>query len=165
MYAASNKLFWFPFYILIVYVLFRSFGKQCWQPLLFIALLIIASDQISAHLIKNAVMRLRPSHEIALIPLIHLSKAGPGGLYGFISSHAANTTSLTVFLVLLLNKRLLPLKIILISWALLVSYSRIYNGVHYPSDVLVAIVIGSLLGLLFYLMHQFIFSKAFNHAG
>ncbi len=110
-------------------------------------------------------MRLRPSHEVALVPFIHLSKAGPGGLYGFISSHAANTTSLTVFLVLLLNKRLLPLKIILISWALLVSYSRIYNGVHYPSDVLVAIVIGSLLGLLFYLMHQFIFSKAFNHAG
>jgi undecaprenyl-diphosphatase len=110
MYAASDKLFWLPFYFLIVCYLIKAFKIKCWQPLVVILLLIVASDQLSSHLIKDSVMRLRPSHESALVPYIHLSKAGPGGKYGFVSSHAANAAALAVFLILLLDNRYRPLK-------------------------------------------------------
>jgi undecaprenyl-diphosphatase len=80
--------------------------------------------------------------------LIHLSKAGPGGQYGFVSSHSANAFGLATFLILFLPKKYNWLKWILGFWAILVAYSRIYNGVHYPSDVIVAGFIGILLGYL-----------------
>lgn len=159
MYALSSKFFWIPFYALIIYFLYRAYGKNIWQSLLMIALLIASADQLASHLIKNTVKRLRPSHVIELIPQIHLSKAGPGGLYGFVSSHAANSFALMVFLLLLLDKSYRPLKISLILWAILVSYSRMYNGVHYPLDVFVGGIIGSLLGIIYYQIHQLLFQK------
>lgn len=159
MFLASDKLFWIPFYGLIIYFLYRNFGKKCWQVLISIALLIAASDQITSGLIKNTVKRLRPSHELDLIPLIHFSKAGPGGMYGFVSSHTANAFALMVFLVLLMDKSFRPFKLILVAWAVLVSYSRIYNGVHYPMDVGVAAWIGLLLGFIFYRLYLLSFQK------
>jgi undecaprenyl-diphosphatase len=164
MYLASDKLFWLPLYVLLCCFIVKSFRQKSWQILLVIAILIITSDQLSSHLIKNSVMRLRPSHVTALIPLIHLSKAGPGGLYGFVSSHAANASALAVFLSFLFDKSLIALKYVLTGWALLVSYSRIYNGVHYPADVVVALFIGSLLGILFYFIYHLILLKPFRDA-
>lgn len=157
MYAASSKLFWIPFYLLIVYCLYRAYGKRFWQALVTIALLIASADQISSGLIKNSVKRLRPSHEQDLISLVHLSKAGSGGLYGFVSSHAANVVALAVFLILLLDKSYRPLKIALVIWAFFVSYSRIYNGVHYPLDICAGGIIGALLGWIYYLLYHMVF--------
>lgn len=159
MYWASEKFFWLPFYAFIIYCLFQNFCKEIWQVLITIALLIASADQIASGLIKNHVKRLRPSHVPNLEPIIHLSKAGAGGLYGFVSSHAANAFALAVSLGFLLDRSYRPLKIVLLLWAFLVSYSRIYNGVHYLSDVLVAGVIGSLLGTIFFLLHRRVFEK------
>ena len=148
-YWASDKLFWLPFYLLIISLLIREYKKkQSVYILISIGILITLCDQIASHLIKNAVQRLRPSHEPLLNGLIHLSKAGPGGQYGFVSSHSANAFGLATFLILLLPKKYNPLKWILGFWAVLVAYSRIYNGVHYPSDVIVAALIGILLAVL-----------------
>lgn len=146
MYWASDKLFWIPFYALIVFLLIREYRKQSIYVLLSIGILILLCDQIASHLIKNAVKRLRPSHEPTLSHLVHLSDAGPGGQYGFVSSHSANAFGLATFLILLLPKKYNPLKWALACWAVLVAYSRIYNGVHYPSDVIVAAILGILLG-------------------
>jgi undecaprenyl-diphosphatase len=145
MYWASDKLFWIPFYLLLAFIIIKQYKKQSITIFVSIAFLILISDQIASHLIKNLVERLRPSHEPSLQGLVHLSEAGPGGMYGFISSHAANAFALTAFLFFLLPKNFKWLKWILICWAILVSYSRIYNGVHYPSDVAVAAVLGSIL--------------------
>jgi undecaprenyl-diphosphatase len=114
--------------------------------LLFVGLVIVLCDQTASHLIKNAVMRLRPSHEPALVGMVHLSKAGAGGIYGFVSSHAANAFGFATFLNFTLDKRFKLLKYWLFIWAVLVSYSRIYNGVHYPGDVLVAALLGTAIG-------------------
>ena len=148
MYWASDKLFWGPFYIFIAALLILHYQKRSIPIFLSIGVLIAMADQIASHLIKQIVKRPRPSHEEALEGLIHLSKAGPGGHYGFVSSHAANAFALASFLFFILPKKFNWLKWILGSWALLVSYSRIYNGVHYPGDVLVAALIGMLLGFL-----------------
>jgi undecaprenyl-diphosphatase len=124
--------------------------------LLFIGITITLCDQTTSHLIKNLVQRLRPSHEPTLEGLIYISKAGPGGLYGFVSSHAANCFGLATFIYLTFDNQFKPLKYWLIVWAVLVSYSRIYNGVHYPGDVLV----GGLIGITF----GFLMAKAYFRA-
>jgi undecaprenyl-diphosphatase len=106
-------------------------------------------------------MRLRPSHEPVLQGLIHLSKAGAGGRYGFVSSHATNAFALLTFLFFALPKNFNWLKWILVFWAILVSYSRIYNGVHYPLDVIAAAILGILLGLLLFKIYsRFLFYKS-----
>ncbi|TXF74826.1 phosphatase PAP2 family protein [Chryseobacterium sp.] len=159
MYWASDKLFWIPFYAFILFILIREYKKRSVSVLISIGILIALCDQIASHLIKNNVKRLRPSHEPTLQNLIHLSKAGPGGDYGFISSHSANAFGLAAFLILLLPKKYDPLKWFLGFWAVLVAYSRIYNGVHYPSDVIVAMLIGILLGYLVFKIYWKVKSK------
>lgn len=146
MYWFSDKLIWIPMYLLIAFFILKHYRKQGVFMLLFIGLVIVLCDQTASHLIKNAVMRVRPSHEPTLAGLVHLSKAGPGGLYGFVSSHAANAFGLATFLYFALDNRFRFLKYWLFIWAAFVSYSRIYNGVHYPGDVIVAAILGSLIG-------------------
>ena len=148
MYWASDKLFWIPFYLLIVVILIREYKKNSVYVLLAIGLLITLCDQTASNLIKGTVKRLRPSHEPTIQKLIHLSEAGKGGQYGFISSHSANAFGLATFLILLLPKKYNRLKITLLVWAILVAYSRIYNGVHYPTDVIVAMILGIGYGFL-----------------
>lgn len=148
MYWLSNKLFWVPMYLLIVFLLIRRYKMRGILMLLFIGIVITLCDQTASGLLKNLVQRLRPSHEPALAGLVHLSKAGTGGLYGFVSSHAANCFGLATFLWFTLDKQFKPLKYWLFVWAVLVSYSRIYNGVHYPGDVVVAAFIGAGYGYL-----------------
>ena len=146
MYRVSDTIFWFPFYVLIAFFLIKQYGRYSAIIFVGVIVLIILSDQVSSHLIKNAVQRLRPSHEPSLHGLIHLNRAGVGGTYGFVSSHAANASVLTSFLFFTLSNKLNWLKGVLLFWVILVSYSRIYNGVHYPGDVLGGIVIGFSLG-------------------
>ena len=145
MFWASNQWIWIPFYAFLGYLLYRRFGNFALYFALWIAALITLSDQGSSHL-KDWVCRPRPSHDWRLAGLVHLSAAGPGGLYGFVSSHAANCFALCVFLGLLLPRSDRPLKLLLLVWALFVCYSRVYNGVHYPGDVLGGILLGSLFG-------------------
>jgi undecaprenyl-diphosphatase len=148
MYWMSNKLFWVPMYLLIVFLMVRQYKMRGFLMLLFVGIVIALCDQTASHLLKNLVQRLRPSHEPALAGLVHLSKAGTGGLYGFVSSHAANCFGLATFLWFVLDNQLKWLKYWLFVWAVLVSYSRIYNGVHYPGDVIVGASIGIFYGWL-----------------
>jgi undecaprenyl-diphosphatase len=143
-------------YLLIIFLIFRKYKLQGLLMLLFIGLVITLCDQTASGLLKNTVQRLRPSHDPALMNLVHLSKAGPGGLYGFASSHAANVFGLATFLFFALDKNFKILKYWLFAWATLVAYSRIYNGVHYPGDVIAGGLIGACWG--------FILSKAYFSA-
>lgn len=146
MYWFSDKLVWVPMYLLIAFFIVKHYKMNGIIMLILVGIVITLCDQTASHLIKNAVMRLRPSHEPTLIGMVHLSKAGAGGMYGFVSSHAANAFGLATFLYYVLDNRFKLLKYWLFIWAVFVSYSRIYNGVHYPGDVLVAAFIGVLLG-------------------
>jgi undecaprenyl-diphosphatase len=135
-------------YLLIIFFMIRHYKMRGVLMLLFIGITIALCDQTTSHLLKNLVQRLRPSHEPTLVGLIYLSKAGPGGLYGFVSSHAANCFGLATFIYFTFNNHFKLLKYWLIIWAVLVSFSRIYNGVHYPGDVLAGSIIGIAFGYL-----------------
>ncbi|HBB00107.1 MAG: phosphatase PAP2 family protein [Bacteroidetes bacterium GWD2_45_23] len=146
MYWFSDKWIWIPMYALMAFFIIKHFKMNGVVIILTVGLVIVLCDQTASGLIKHLVMRLRPSHEPSLAGLIHLSKAGAGGTYGFVSSHAANSFGLATFLYFVLDNRFKILKYWLFTWAVLVSYSRIYNGVHYPGDVIVAAIIGCLIG-------------------
>jgi undecaprenyl-diphosphatase len=148
MYWLSDKYIWIPFYAFIIYILVREFKKKTYFILIAITFLITICDQTASGFLKAFFKRLRPSHEESLKNVIHLSEAGPGGKYGFISSHATNVFGLAVFLILLLPAKYTNLKIFLFVWAILVSYSRIYNGVHYPLDIICGIILGTFYGSL-----------------
>jgi undecaprenyl-diphosphatase len=110
-------------------------------PAIFVVFAI--TDLASVHLFKNVFLRLRPCHEPALSGLVHLVNNRCGGSYGFVSSHAANTFGLAI-MVLLLFKKLNPwIGYGMVIWAAMVSYSRIYLGVHYPGDILGGALLGS----------------------
>lgn len=156
MYWAGNKFFWAPFYLFIIILIIIAYKKRSILIFICVAVLITLSDQLSSHLIKPLVKRLRPSHNPAIEHLVHLSKAGPGGLYGFVSGHATNSFALFIFLVLILPKRFNWLKWILCVWAVLICYSRIYVGVHYPGDVFCGAVLGSLVGVLVAAIYKWI---------
>lgn len=148
MYWLSDKLIWIPMYLFIIFLIFRKYKVQGVLMLLFIAATIALCDQTASGLLKNTVQRLRPSHDPTIMNLVHLSKAGAGGLYGFASSHAANVFGLATFLWLVFDDKFKMLKYWMFIWAAMVAYSRIYNGVHYPGDVIAGIVIGMIWGYL-----------------
>ena len=149
MYRASDPWTWLPFYLWLVVYIWLKWKKLSFYMYFYIGLLLAASDQLSSHLIKPWVKRPRPSYVPAWHSIIHLSPAGPGGHYGFVSGHATNTFALAFFLAFILPKTHRWLKCILFAWATLVSYSRIYNGVHYPGDILGGMLLAALVAFLF----------------
>ncbi|MBS1570006.1 MAG: phosphatase PAP2 family protein [Bacteroidetes bacterium] len=159
MYWFSDKWIWLPMYLLIAFFIVKHYKMKGVVMLLFVGVIIALCDQTASHFIKNAVQRLRPSHEPTLKGLVHVSKAGAGGMYGFVSSHAANAFGLATFLYFALDNRFKLLKYWLFIWAVLVSYSRIYNGVHYTGDVIVAACIGTLIGWAMSKLFLYIESK------
>lgn len=148
MYYGSLKWTWIPFYIWLLYVLYRNYGKQTLWLLPVVALLIAGSDQVSVF-IKDFFERLRPCQNEELKPVVHLVMNKCGGLYGFVSSHAANTMALSVFIHQLLPKGYTDLRKELFAFVMINGYSRIYLGAHYPGDILGGWILGLFLGLLF----------------
>lgn len=140
-YIISQTWVWIPLYVFLFLHVFKSFKSNTWLVLLSVALLITISDQFASGLIKNIVMRYRPSHNVIIGPQLHFVNDYKGGMYGFISSHAANVFAITSFLTFVLKDKWRGLWLLWI-WAATVSFSRIYLGVHYLSDIIGGAVSG-----------------------
>jgi len=149
MYWSSNRLIWVPFYIALSLILLKHYNKQFFFMVFFIGIMVAASDQLSV-LIKELAQRPRPCHDPVLQSSVHLVRAYCGGAYGFVSSHAANTLSLATFLYLACNDNMRWLKFVMLPWAVLIAYSRVYLGAHYPLDIVGGWFLGILLGILAY---------------
>lgn len=139
---ASNKWAWIPLYAFLVFLIFKKKKQSGFIALLFITLIIVISDQGSVHLFKNVFQRLRPCH---FLDNVRLVTEGCGGQFGFISSHASNVFGLAVFIGSILDKKTFAL---LFLWAAIVSFSRVYVGVHYPLDILFGMIYGTTIALI-----------------
>ena len=149
MWTVSQTKTWIPIYILLAGFIVKKFRN--WKTVLLVligfGIAVGLSDFICSGLLKPLVCRLRPTHEPALDPL-HLVNGYVGGRYGFCSSHAANTMAVGLLFALLYKDARATIS--LMTWVALVCYSRMYLGVHYPTDIMAGLAVGSLwAGLAF----------------
>lgn len=156
MWFITGKPEWIPLYLFVIWLFWRKYRGKVWIPVLIAVLGLLLSDQISV-LIKNSVHRLRPSQDPSLTGLVHLVKNYHGGLYGFVSSHAANTFAFAALAASILKNKWGTLS--LFVWATVVSYSRIYLGVHYPGDVICGAIVGLIVGYGLYFGFKSILDK------
>lgn len=146
MFWITNRYTWFPFYTVLILLIIRSFRWRSSLILIGAGLLILAVDQSIASLIKPFFERQRPCFDPTLAEQVHLV-THCGGPFGFFSAHAANTFAIATYLYLWFKSRPTGW---MFAWAALVSYSRIYVGVHFPLDVLAGALYGVLLGAAAY---------------
>lgn len=155
----TNKFSSIPLYALLLFFTFKQYGvKKTVIVLIFVALLITATDQL-ANFFKYGVQRLRPCHDTDINMVARLVKKSCGGKFGYFSAHASNAMALALFFSVLLGSKIKYITSFLLIWAVLVAYSRIYIGVHFPLDVLTGIVIGTIFGWLFAKLSIFAFQK------
>ena len=146
-YKESNIFFYLSLLIFYFYKKSKTIKLlEVFQSLLFIAIMILIADQ-TANLFKDSFQRLRPCYNESLIDSVRLVKESCGGKYGFFSAHASNSFSLAVFFGLLYKNRFRYIIYISLLYASLISYSRIYLGVHFPLDILFGGVYGLTFGL------------------
>jgi undecaprenyl-diphosphatase len=138
----TQTITWIPLYLLVLYQIYRTDPKNTAWILGGVMLTILLADQVSSGLMKPYFERLRPCHDPRWEGMLHLY-GRCGGLFGFVSSHAANTFGLATFLTLKLGKKQKAIAWLFL-YALIVSYTRIYLGVHYPLDLFFGAVVGVL---------------------
>lgn len=144
-----------PLYAIMLYLVYRHYGwKGTLVVLVSVALMITATDQL-ANLFKYGIERPRPCRVEALQSQMRPLVDGVGcGRFGFFSAHAASSMAAAVFLGLALRKYYRYLPFLLLFWAVIVAYSRIYLGVHYPLDIIAGMFFGGMLGWIFYRINR-----------
>jgi len=144
----THRFTWVPVYFLLLYVVFKFSG---WKGVMYyavaVSILILIVDQTTYSWFKAVFQRPRPSHNQDIADVIRITGRS-GGRWGFISAHASNTFAIAVFLGYQFKKIFKYSAILLITWAVFISYSRIYVGVHYPADLIVGALWGAFVAYL-----------------
>ncbi len=162
MFYISAMWVFIPVFVYWLYMVFNRYGlKKLLILLVFLSLLIVLTDQTS-NITKHTIKRYRPTHNLEIQSQVHTVNDYKGGKYGFFSSHATNTFAVAMLLFLLFSKESILFRVSFFVWAGLVSYSRMYLGVHYPSDIFVGIVVGLFWGYMIYRLIQFTFKHKFH---
>ena len=158
---------WIPLYVVLLIALsIRLRGQRStilgWSvpsivpAVVMIAIAVGCSDLVCAQVIKPLVARLRPTHDEAILSLVHVVNGYRGGAYGFCSNHAANTMACAVLCTALFAhgrswQTHLYVTLPLVLWVVMNCYSRMYLGVHYPLDILAGILVGGVIAWLVWL--------------
>ncbi|NND78837.1 MAG: phosphatase PAP2 family protein [Maribacter sp.] len=156
---ATNKFTSIPIYIVLLALTYMQLGlRKTLVVLLTIAFLILVTDQL-ANFFKYGVERLRPYYDQDVSTVMRLVKNSCGGRFGYFSAHAANSFALASFFTFLLKYKFKYIGLLLLLWAGIVAYSRIYIGVHFPLDVLTGAAIGLGMSWLFAKLYIFALNK------
>jgi len=154
----SGTIIWIPITLFMIgFIIYKKSWKE-WLPILvaFVVLFFLC-DKITAEIIKPYFSRLRPTHDPNIMEHVHTLHQYIGGMYGFVSSHSANAFGMALFSSFLFKNKLYTFVIII--WALIMGYSRIYLGVHYVFDVLGGMIIGAIIGYMTYLFYSISIKK------
>ena len=150
---------WIPLYIALFYLVLKN-NETMAQVLLTIgcaAACVLVTAGITNLVIKPLVARPRPCDDPLIKYAVDVVSGVSAGNYSFFSAHAANTSALVMFLALLIRNKLFIVTMII--WSLLNCYTRLYLGVHYPSDILCGLLFGSLMGFIAYVVYLKIYLK------
>ncbi len=161
MWTITGRWIWIPVILLLIYTIFHK--KSILQSLIILVAIIVLftlCDQIASSFFKPYFHRFRPTHHPDYQNIVDTVNGYTSGLYGFISSHAANSFGLATFLTLLFRNKLTAGAFFF--WAFLNSYSRIYLGVHFVSDVVVGALVGTLVAFAIYYLWKYIHKKLFT---
>lgn len=155
----TKQFNWIPFFLLLAYLLIKNLGwKALGFVMLFIALLLLVGNE-TVEFCKVTFERLRPCNEPELkntIRIVHQSDS-----FSFFSGHATNSMATMTFLFLILRKYY-KYAFLVFLYPLIFAYSRIYLGVHYPTDILTGYVVGATMGWLCYKGYQYFLKRTFN---
>lgn len=154
MWLFSGGIIWIPIAVFLLTVIILKKEWQVWLPILLaIVVLFFCCDQFSSAICKPFFARLRPTHYPGIEESVRTLYGYTGGKYGFISGHATNSFGFATFTALLFRNRYYST--IIYIWAAILSYSRIYLGVHFVSDVVGGAIAGSTIGILVYFLFRF----------
>ena len=156
----TGKFIWIPLILSFVYLFFTKGWREASLVILMVALTVILCDQLSSGLCKPLFARLRPSQDPEFSQFVTIVNNYRGGLYGFISGHAANSFGIGVFSIMLFRNRIYTVSVLI--WASLSCYSRMYLGVHYPGDILFGAIGGALIGYLTYIIYERLHTRIFK---
>jgi undecaprenyl-diphosphatase len=159
MWLISSKFLWFPFYIFLFVLVYIKFSLR--SAILFTLFGFAAvglADFLATFVFKEMIARYRPSHHLVLSEQLHFFefKAGEyyqGGQYGFVSGHATNSFVIALMFIQRLGSTFKWVTPLLLIWAILVCYSRMYLGVHYLSDIIGGALLGSAIAWIFYTVY------------
>jgi len=161
MYWITFKFTWIPMYILLTYLTIKSEGKKSIAILATVLAAVVLADKITSGVMKPYFQRFRPCHEPDLAGLVH-EVSGCGGSFGFASSHASTSFAVAVVWFILLKNKVNNMWLILV-WACVYSYSRVYVGVHYPGDILVGALIGTAVAWMCIRLYFIFLAKYFRN--
>lgn len=142
----TNALNWIPFFLLLLFVTFRFFPAEKWKILIF-TLLSLFTTVFITNITKEIVMRIRPLNDEALAPLLRFVTPQEG--YSFFSGHTSNSFAVCTFLFLVFRQKL-RWSFWVFFWAVPYAYSRMYLGVHFPSDILVGMLMGISIASIYF---------------
>ncbi|MFY7912181.1 MAG: phosphatase PAP2 family protein [Emticicia sp.] len=151
MFWVTYRFTWIPLYLFIIYFLYKNISQNFVRNLLFVLISVGLADRITSGLMKPFFQRLRPCHDPLIQHIVHVV-GNCGGQFGFVSSHASNSFALVAALIILVKNYKIDSKIhlFLFFWAIIVSYSRVYVGVHFPTDIVIGGLIGFLIPFIIY---------------
>lgn len=137
---------WVPLYIFLLVFIFINFGKKAWPWVAGLLVTVLLTDQISSHILKPYVNRMRPCHDIYLADNIRLLLRYCSDSRSFTSSHATNHFGLAFFIYFTMKPYFKKWGYLFFAWAATISYGQVYIGVHYPMDVICGALLGSTIG-------------------
>lgn len=155
----TSGLTWIPLYVMLFFVVMRN-NETMGQIVLVVGsaiFCVLFADGLVDGIIKQLAERWRPSNDPTFKYMVQVVDDIRLKGYSFCSAHAANTMSLAVFFSLLIRSKLLT--ITLVIWSLINCWTRLYLGVHYPSDILCGMIIGIIVGILVYLLYYKIYLR------